>query len=190
MTLLLLAAPAAEPLSLADAKHFLRVEHDDDDALIGALIVGARGHVEARTRRLLITQTWRCVLDAWPPDGYVALLIAPLSEVSAARVYDADGVAHALDVEHFVVNRVASPGLIAFAPWAVASPGRAFAGIELDVIAGYGAAASDVPLPLIQAIRLLVAHWYENRALVGAGAHAPLPGTLDPLLAPYRVMSL
>ena len=34
---------------------------------------------------------------------------------------------------------------------------------------GYGDAAGDVPEPLRQAIRLLVAHWYENRGLVALG---------------------
>ena len=36
------------------------------------------------------------------------------------------------------------------------APGRAVAGIEIDVVAGYGAPA-DVPSPLRQAILMLVA---------------------------------
>ena len=38
-----------EPLSLADARAFLRVEHEDDDALIGELIAAARVHLESLT---------------------------------------------------------------------------------------------------------------------------------------------
>ena len=63
MSAILLTAPAAEPLSVAEAKAFLRVEHDDDDAMIASLIAAARNHVEALTRCGLITQTWRIVLD-------------------------------------------------------------------------------------------------------------------------------
>ena len=59
MSSLLLTAPAIEPLSLAEAKAFLRVETSDDDEVIGALIAGSRIHVEAQTRRALITQSWR-----------------------------------------------------------------------------------------------------------------------------------
>ena len=51
MPSILLTGPAAEPVMLAEAKLFLRVEHDDDDDLIGALIAGSRIHVEAATRR-------------------------------------------------------------------------------------------------------------------------------------------
>ena len=68
---------------------------------------------------------------------------------------------------------------------------RIGAGIELDVTAGYGDAAIDVPEPLRQAIRLLVAHWYENRGLIASGTTTSvLPSTVAALLAPYRVLSL
>ena len=56
---------------------------------------------------------------------------------------------------------------------------------------GYGDAAIDVPEPLRQAIRLLVAHWYENRGLiVPAASIAVLPATVAALIAPYRMLSL
>lgn len=74
MPAILLTPPAAEPLSLAQAKAFLRVEHDDDDELIAALIAGSRLHIEAQTRRALMTQSWRLVRDAWPQDGLVEVL--------------------------------------------------------------------------------------------------------------------
>src|ERR1035437_40652 len=69
MSSLLLTAPAIEPLSLAEAKAFLRVETSDDDDVICALIAGSRIHVEAQTRRALITQSWRISADVWPDDG-------------------------------------------------------------------------------------------------------------------------
>lgn len=182
---ILLTAPAAEPLTLAEAKAFLRVEHADDDALIAALIAGARGHVEARTRRGLITQSWRMVRDAWPPDGRIAAPLAPLRQVTAARVYDLGGVARAVDTQAFIVE----PETIALVPWAITQPGRIAAGIEIDVTIGYGVAAADVPEPLRQAIRLLLAHWYENRGGVAREGVA-LPANVEALLAPYRVLAL
>lgn len=186
MPSILLTAPAVEPLSLAEAKAFLRVEHNDDDDVIGALIASARIHVEAQTRQALITQSWRLVLDAWPSDGRLKVLPAPLQALNAARVYDGGGEAAALDLQNFIVDTAGSQ--LAFAPWALAQPGRSAAGIELDVIVGYGDAASDVPEPLRQAVRLLVAHWYENRGI--AGSPGTLPVTVAALIAPYRVLSL
>lgn len=191
MSSLLLTGPAVEPLALAEARSFLRVEHDGDDDVVAALIAGARMHVEAATRRALIVQTWRHVRDAWPADGRLKILPAPLREVVAARVYDADGDAQDIDAEAFVADTAAAPGVIAFAPWSLAPPGRAIAGIEIDIEVGYGAAASDIPDGLRQAVRLLVAHWYENRGLTAIGhAVAVLPASVAALIAPYRVLAL
>lgn len=190
MSSILLTAPAIEPLSLDEARAFLRVETGDDDEVIAALIAGARRHVEAQTRRALITQSWRLVLDAWPDDGRIAVRPAPLRALTAARVYDADGGTLALDTQAFVPDLGASA--LAFMAWTLPAPGRLAAGLELDVIVGYGDGARDVPEPLRQAVRLLVAHWYENRGLVLAGAAptALLPATVAALLAPYRMLSL
>jgi uncharacterized phiE125 gp8 family phage protein len=188
---MLLTAPALDPLTLDEAKAYLRVAGGDDDDLIAALIKGARGHVEAQTHRALITQSYRISRDTWPADGRIAVLPAPLRTVAAARVYDVDGTAHAIDLQAFVVDTVATPGIVSFAPWSLPAPGRPHGGIELDVTVGYGDAASDVPEPLRLAIRLLVAHWYENRGLVTPGTTTvQLPANGGALLAPYRVLSL
>ena len=186
MPSILLSTPLSEPLSLAEAKAWLRVEHDDDDEVIAALIAGARVHVEAQTRRALITQQWRIVRDSWPDSGRIAVLPAPLRALTAARVYRIDGTAHALDEEAIVVDAASEPGVLAFVPGTLPEPGRVAAGIELDVETGYGDEPEDVPEPLRQAIRMLVAHWYENRGLTGEGQL--LPQSVAALLAPYRML--
>lgn len=191
MPAILLEPPASEPISLTEAKNFLRVEHDADDALIGALIAAARGQVESATRRVLITQTWRIALDRWPKSEHnrparIVAPVTPLRALIAARVLAADGTPAALDTDAFTLNTIAAPGVIAFERANVAEPGRALAGIELDVSAGYGEAAS-VPAPLVQAIRLLVARAYEHRDRV---VDDKLPDDVTRLVAPYRVVML
>ncbi|MDB5632967.1 MAG: hypothetical protein JWR49_1822 [Tardiphaga sp.] len=138
---------------------------------------------------MLLTQTWRLVRDAWPAEGRLIPRIGPLRAVIAARVFDAAGHASALDVESFVVD--ASANVIASPCWALPVPGRSVAGIELDVELGFGPLATDVPAALLHAIRLLVAHWYENRGVAATGAGvAMLPAGVQALIAPYRVLSL
>jgi uncharacterized phiE125 gp8 family phage protein len=190
MSSILLAAPAIEPVSLDEARSFLRVDTHDDDEVIAALIAGSRIHVEAQTRRALITQSWRIVLDAWPADGRITVLPAPLQALAAARAYDFDDNAQTLDVTAFVPDLGAST--LAFAPWALPAPGRIAAGIELDVTVGYGNDATDVPEALRQAVRLLLGHWYDNRGVVAPSTSQvmALPETVASLLAPYRVLSL
>jgi uncharacterized phiE125 gp8 family phage protein len=184
-----MTAPAIEPVSLAEAKAFLRVEHDDDDGVITPLIASARLYVEAQTRRALVTQQWRLTLDAWPRSGRIAVRPAPLQSLDAVNVYDDEDIAHAVDVTAFVLDAAGSN--LAFAPWALPQPSRRAAGIALDITAGYGDAAIDVPEPLRQAIRLLTAHWYDNRGLAVPGATiATLPATVPALLSPYRMVAL
>jgi uncharacterized phiE125 gp8 family phage protein len=191
MSSILLTGPAVEPVTLDDAKAFLKVETADDDDVIAALIAGARVHAEAQTRRALITQSWRLTRDAWPGNGRIAVLPAPLQAVSAARVYRLDGTTQAIDPAAFVTDKAAAPALLWFTSGALPAPGRVVAGIELDVEVGYGDTPADVPADLRQAIRILVAHWYENRGLIAAGGpFAVLPETASALLAPYRALSL
>ena len=85
MASILLTPPAVEPLSLAEAKAFLRVETADDDSLIAALIAAGRIHVERQAGLALITQGWRLVLDCWPENGRIALRPAPVKALIAAR---------------------------------------------------------------------------------------------------------
>jgi uncharacterized phiE125 gp8 family phage protein len=186
MSAILLTPPVIEPLTLIEAKAFLRVDRGDDDAVIIALIAAARVHVEAMTRRALLAQTWRFTLDAWPKGGRFAPRIGPLRELVAARVFDADGEAREIDPESFVVDAAANA--IAAPCFALPAPGRAQVGIVLDVLCGYGTDAGEVPADLRHAVRLLLAHWYDNRVATADGA--VVPAGVGALLAPYRMLAL
>jgi len=54
--------PALEPITLDYAKVFLRVDNDDEDALIADLIRAARERVEALTNSALISRPRRITL--------------------------------------------------------------------------------------------------------------------------------
>ena len=191
MSFLLVTGPAVEPVSLADAKAHLRVAHDDDDATISALISAARLHVEAETRRALIDQDWRLTLDAWPKDGIVKLRPVPLRAVAAVTVYGDDGTPAVLDAASYLVDMASAPARLKLRAGAAATAMRGLNGIEIDFTAGYGATPDTVPVPMIEAILMLVAHWYEHReAVAETGAFAVLPTGVEALFAPYRVLSL
>lgn len=68
MALIVLTPPAAEPLSLADLKEHLRVDADDasQDKTIRDIALGARVWVESYTRRRLVSQRLRLLLDRFP----------------------------------------------------------------------------------------------------------------------------
>jgi uncharacterized phiE125 gp8 family phage protein len=187
MPSILLTGPAIEPWSVEEAKSFLRAENDDDDTVIASLIAAARSHVEAMTRCALIAQTWRFVLDQWPKDGRIKPGRGPLRALTAARVYNSAGIATPIDAGTFVLDKAA--GVIVSSTWVL--PGRASAGIELDVEIGFGTSAAGVPDVLRHAVRTLVAHWYENRSLIAIGQSvAMMPASVSTMIASYRVHSL
>ena len=96
MTPILIAGPASEPVSLEECKAWMRVDSDADDALIAALVTSARLVLEAATRRLFISQTWRIISDQWPAEQTFSIPLAPLISLDALRVYDVANVAAAV----------------------------------------------------------------------------------------------
>lgn len=182
MKRILLEGPAVEPVLLAEAKAHLRVDGDNEDNLIGALIAAARVAVETEIRRVLIAQGWRLIVEGWPSEG-VTLPIQPVLSVEAVRAIDVSGAATELTEDDFEFE--AADFSVTLDP--VAGAVR----YEIDFTAGYGSSGLDVPQPLRQAIRLLVTHWYENRSAVVLGDNpAATPLAYRELVAPYRRMAL
>lgn len=200
MNQILIAPPQAEPVGLAEAKAWLRLDTGVEDEAISTLLVAARQAVESAVRRALVTQGWRVTLDAWPFAGAgaldalvvarmggrmrVDLQIAPLQSVSAIRVSDAGGQPQLLPASLWRLVGAPDRARIVFAA-PPPNPGVTSEGIAIDLVAGYGA-AGDVPAPLRQAILMLAADWYEHRGDDEARDAAPLPRRIAALLAPYR----
>jgi uncharacterized phiE125 gp8 family phage protein len=181
----ILNGPQGEPLTLAEAKRFLRVDHAEDDGLILSLVKGARERIEARTGRALMNQTWRIVLDSLPWGGRLALPMLQVSAVTVVRIFGAWGAAQEFTPPVYRLIPGTEPPIVDVS--ALPAPGRARDGIEIDVTAGYGALASDVPEPLRQALRLMVAHAYAATGPDGRVRSGPEPGEINGLLAPYRL---
>jgi uncharacterized phiE125 gp8 family phage protein len=185
MTPLALTPPALEPVSLTEAKAFLRLDQSDEDSLLGTLITAARLMVEAASGRMLIDQAWRIVLDRWPGGGEIRLPLSPVGAITAARVYDAFGIAQAVSLSSLQLDGAADPPVIRLIA-GLPPVGRARAAIEIDIVAGYGAAAPNVPALLRQAVLLLAARWFEQRGEVVGRDAASLPAEIMALVAPFR----
>ena len=181
MTLQVLTPPAEEPVSLAETKAFLRVTHDDDDALIARLITAARQRIEAELGLALVATEFTETLDAWPltRTGAAKVSRGPLLSVEEIRV-DSD----VLDAGRYAVRLATRPGLIAPDGAGLPNPQTVHGGIEVDFTAGFGEAAEDVPAPLAQALLVLVAHAYEHRE-----GEAPL-ALVEPWLRAFRRVRL
>jgi uncharacterized phiE125 gp8 family phage protein len=193
MWLRLLTLPAETPLSLAEAKAHLRVDHADEDGLITALIEAATRHLDGRDgilNRALVTQDWEYRIAAFPACGAIKLPFPPLQSVTAVSYVDAAGAVQTLPSSDYVVDTATYEGQIRRA-FGIAWPATRCEehAVRVTFKAGYGT-ASAVPAPIKQAMKFMIGHFYENREAVGEAAFAELPMAVRYLLGPYRVLSV
>jgi uncharacterized phiE125 gp8 family phage protein len=186
MTPICITPPTLEPLSLAEAKAWLKVDSTADDLLISALITAARVHVEKATRLFLLTQNWNVVADNWPCQRQwrgriVDLPLSPVQSVASITLYDDYDVPTIINPATYRLDKSqANPRLIFSS--VPPAPQRVAQGIEIALVNGFGDAAASVPEPLRQAMRLLVAYFYLNRG----DATVPAPVSVQALIAPFR----
>lgn len=192
MSLILATAPAVLPISLVEAKAHLRIDDEDSDAIVAALLEAARQHLDGRDGllgRALITQTWDLKLDCFPAK--IRLPLPPFQSVTSITYTDAAGDEQTLDAAEYQVVGVGGQGHIVPAynhTW----PATRYVpeSVTVRFVAGYGDDPSDVPEPVRHAILLLVGHLFENREAVSVTQMHELPMAVESLITPYRVWSL
>lgn len=194
VTLTRTVAPTAEPVSVTDAKDYLRIDSSDEDALIANLIKTARAYGEKYTRRAFINQTWKMELEDFPRDSgsfvpgfprisgrnYIQLPKRPLSSVTSIKYYDTSDTLQTFAASNYLVeqDRVY---LVDTQTWP--SDVRDGMPVEILFVAGYGAQATDVPSDLRYAMQEHVAFLYENRG----GKQGMVPDTTKAVYDQYRV---
>jgi len=157
MNIKVIIAPSEEPVTLSEAKAFLRVDGTSDDTLITSLIKAARESGEEISRRAFVTQTLEEVTDIW--RFYYDVARPPLQSVAFVKYKNASGAESTWT--DYIVNTQSEPGVIIFNTL----PGEtllACGAITTRFVAGYGAAA-NVPQRIKNAILALVSYWYESR---------------------------
>ena len=193
MSLTMTAAPAVEPVTLAEAKAHARIDGTAEDAYLTSLIVTSRLQIEAALGLALITQRWRWTLDRWPDDGVLAVPLRPVQSVEAIEIAAPGGGTATLPATAYHLDGRSSPARIVLDAYAPPAPDAVAEGIAARFTAGFGAAASDVPAPIRHALLLLVTHWYEHRDPAcgdDRSRASPIPAAVSALLAPYRTVRL
>lgn len=170
-----LTEPAVEPVTLAEAKKHLRVEHDADDALITASIVAAREWCETYLDATLIHTQWQMTLDFFPV--YIRLPKPPMAtaagftDVTLTYTTDSSTIV-TLPTADYRIDRDSFPGELRPNYSESWPPYRAdFNAITVTWYAGYGADGTSVPQRIRNGILMLLTNFYEQRnaVLVGQG---------------------
>jgi len=104
------SGPALEPVSVTEAKSWLRITGDDENTLIGTLVSQARQWVEEYTRRALLAQTWDLTLQKFP--ACIDINRSPLRSVTWIKYNDTNGDQQTLATTEYTVDDVSEPAKV------------------------------------------------------------------------------
>jgi uncharacterized phiE125 gp8 family phage protein len=131
-------------LSLVDAKAQLGIDGTDLDTTVTAWIKGVVAYAEHETKRVILNQTWRTTLDAFP--DVISLPFAPCSSVTSVKYLDVAGVEqtiNSLDYELSTVNQTAVIVPAYGKTWPATY--NKINAVKVEAVYGYGSTITDVP---------------------------------------------
>lgn len=178
------AAPAGAPVTLAEAKAQCRVDHDDENTLITALIGAAVSELDGWSGtlgRALVTQTWAQAFDGFPLRLRLPM---PAASVAGVSYVDADGETQTLAADQYVLRRDALGSFVEPA-FDVNWPAVRSQSASVTVSFTCGAPAENVDAAIKAALLLRIADLYANREAGGSALFEN--ATIKTLLAPFTL---
>ncbi len=168
--------PATEPITLSEAKLFLRVDDTIEDTLISNLIATARKAAETYTRRSLITQSWKISYDDYAPSK-IRLFNCPVQSITSVASIARDSNQTVLAASKYYLNAgkdrlIIDTALISHR-------------VEIIYVTGYGNSASDIPENIRQGMLSHIARLFEKRS-----EDVPLGAASKSLYDSYRIVRL
>lgn len=156
-----------------------------EDAVLELYLRSAMAAIEARLGRALLARPFSWTVTGWREDASQGLPIAPVQSVDAITLVAADGSETPVDPESWSVLRdTQRPRLVGrFGRNLPRIPRSGHA--EIRFTAGFGEGWDSVPADLRQAVFLLGAHYFENRA-DGTSGSGSMPFGVLVLIEAYR----
>lgn len=174
--LTLVAGPTSEPVTLAQAKAFLRIEHTADDAAIVTSISAARQYAEHYLRTALLPQTWDYVV-ANPESLTVQLSVGPAQSITSLTLTSESGEVSVVNASNYRLSVDGFAVLLSNVPVTEKMTVRYSAGLV--------ATPAEIPAPIVQGLLHHMAVMMETR-----DGSVPLPMQAMTCYAPFRRVSL
>lgn len=174
------AAADAAPASLAEAKAYLRIEAEDEDALIAGLIRAATGLCERFVGQALIARDAQEIVPA--SAAWRRLSLTPVIAIAGVEAIGADGAGVALPIEGYAIDIDGNGD-----GWVRLTIPSEATRVRVTYSAGMGDDWNFVPEALRQGIVRLVAHLYAHR---DDPREAAPPACVAALWRPWRRMRL
>lgn len=141
----------------------------------------------SKTRRSLLTQTWIATFDYFSRE--MPLRLAPVQSVSSVKYIDQDGAEQTVSSALYRLYGADSWDPVVAPIFGETWPETqsTVEAVTIEFVAGYGDGLEDVPAPILHAVRMLVAHWYENREAIDFNTPHEIPLGVATLIQPYRI---
>jgi uncharacterized phiE125 gp8 family phage protein len=180
------ADSASEPITLPEAKDHLEIEHGDKDTLIASLITAARNMAESYTNRSLFTQTWVMTMSYFP-CGVIELKRGITASITSLKYYDGAGSQQTWNSANYRLDNSDDIAIIqADNGWPTDVYDRSDA-VEITYVTGW-ANVANIPEAIKSALKMTVAHLFENRQDVVVGSQVnEMPMSSKYLLDPYVI---
>ncbi len=180
ISLRLIEETTVEPISLQEAKDFLRITHDEEDAVIQLLISSARTQAEARTGRALTASTWE-----WVVSGIVGKQDLPITPCTACTSIVVGGETVDTSLYKFIQGDI-DPLYGSITALDDFPEGEA----TITLVAGY--ANDSFPANIKRWILCKVSDGFEQREsyAIGTNIKEYSRNFVDSLLDPFTVVSL
>lgn len=172
----LVVAPSEEPLTLLQAKTFLRIEHMADDDAISRAITAARQAAEQYIRSVLLSQTWEYTV-ANPSGGKLYLPWVPAQSITSIVLTTEDGATSTLNAANYRLSVDGHAVLI--------EPFVSIEKLTVRYVAGLANSAAEVPSSIVQGMLHHITVMLENR-----NGSEPLPMQAIACYEPFRRIAL
>lgn len=158
MAIKIISPSITEPVTLDEAKQYLRIDGNDDDILIMSLIQQAREWCEAYQNRKYVTQTLELILDTFPKCGYIEFTsCSPVQSVEGIKYYDAEGQEYIFDSSNYLIDtdsfisRIVLKHNCCFP----SIPLQKVNGVRIRLVAGYNVIPEMIKYAMIIQMKLL-----------------------------------
>jgi uncharacterized phiE125 gp8 family phage protein len=180
--------PSYDPITAAEAKAHLNIEHSSDDTIIGYYIKAATDWAEAFCNRQFVQATYTWTFDNLS-DSILYVPRPPLVSVTSIKYYDDAGTLQT--ASSTTLYEVSTSGVYGEIRLRYNQTWPSVRGHNEDVSivykAGYSETAASVPEAIKTAVKMMVGHLYEHREQTTERALVEIPAGPRALLMPYYV---
>lgn len=201
-----ITSPINPVVSTANMKTYLRVDTSDDDSLIAGLVSSTTNVMKQYLRRSLISETLELTMDGFwksgSEDGLIKLgegvhighygsitgygnefdlPFRPIQSITSIKYYDTANTENTLSSAYYSLDETGGRVYLNEG-YSFPTNLRKREAVKVRYVAGYGDDDTDIPAPIVQAIKMHVANLYDCREACGS-----LPDMCKSMVAGYKL---